>query len=299
MNKKAEISTTVLISVVILIISAVIIFYFLYGADLATLTDEQICYNSVVARSSVLTSLDLIPLNCKTTYYCITKDGSCEIMNVPKIIKVQTSDDVYKAIAEKMANCWSMFGAGKINYVGSELEHNIYCSNCYQIGFDDSLNMFPNNEIDKKELYRYLSMKKVSGKEITYLEYLVGIPNAQAIEDGLNSVDSNYGKISIGKQYYVVMGTITDISKLETAGLGVAGFVTGTLLVSVSSVITGGAAIPFWVLVLGAGVGGGTGYLAATISQGESGQKFLTPTLIEANSEDYAKLNCSSIVTLA
>lgn len=302
MKKKGEVNM-VLVSIIILVISAGIVLWLYFRADLTGLTNEQICYNSVVMKSSSAISANVIPLNCKTSYVCVTKDGSCEIMTSPKIIKVENSDDVYKAIAEKMASCWSTFGAGKLDYVKGDLSHNLYCSNCYQMGFDDSLDMFPNSEIDKRELYRYLSSYNVSGTDSTYLEYLIGLQSAQTIENSLDSVDSDFGTINIGKQYFVTMGAFSDISAWKTGALGAAAAGGTFVLAAVVSAVTGGVAIPGILLLVAGGAavagGGATGYFVGTIVEEDSGKQFLTPTLVEANSEDYSKLKCSSIETLA
>lgn len=300
MNKKGEINW-ILVTFIVLIASVVIIFLFWDKLDLATLTDEQVCYNSVVQRSSIIEISDLLekasPLNCKTGYVCISKDGTCEKMISPKIIKIENSDDVYKAISEKMVSCWSTFGAGKLDYVGGDLTNNLYCSNCYQIGFDDSVDMFANDKIEKRELYRYLSSKDVSGTDSTYLEYLIGLQSAEIIENSLDSAGSEFGTISVGKQYFIVTGAFSDISKWKTTILGGAAAV-GTF--TILTLVTGGVAIPGLLLIVAAtGVaGGGAGYFVGVVAQGDSGQTFLAPTLVEATSEDYTKLKCASIETL-
>ena len=300
-NRRGEISTATLITIIVVIASFVIILVLYFRADLSGLTDEQVCYNSVVARSSSAITANVIPLNCKTSYICITKDGTCEIMTSPTIIEVENPDDVDNALAEKMANCWSIFGAGKLNYVGEDFSSNLYCSNCYQVGFDNSLDMFSNNEIEKRELYRYLASKNVSGTDTTYLEYLIGLQSAQTIENSLDSVGSEFGTIGIGKQYYITMGIFSDVAAWKTAAVTGLTLVGGTLTLLTVSVLTGGTVtVPLVILAVSiAGAGGGaTGYFVGTIIE-ESGTQFLTPTLIEANSEDYSKLKCASINTLA
>lgn len=303
MKKSGAIELQTLITILVVIASFTIILFLIFRADLGGLTDEQICYNSVVARSSNVIATNVIPLNCKTNYLCITKDGTCEMMTSPTIVEVKNSDDVYDILSEKMANCWSTFGAGKLNYVGEDIKSNLYCSNCYQVGFDDSLDMFPENEIDKRELYRYLASKNVSGTDATYLEYLIGLQSANVIEEKLDSAGSGFGTIIVGKQYYITMGIFSNIAEWKYAvstGAVAAGVFT---FLTISAVVTGGATIPAVLLILGgagaAASGGAAGYFVGTIAEGDSGQQFLTPTLIEANSEDYSKLKCASINTLA
>lgn len=301
MKKNGEISTEVIVGFIILITSVMIIFVFWNRLEISKVADETLCYNSVVERSAMTDLLkNKVPLNCKTGYYCISKDGTCEIMSSStNIIKVETSDDVYNAIAEKMASCWSEFGEGKYDYIGKETSKNFYCSNCYQIGFDDSLSAFFNDEIDKRELYRFMSKTNVSETDTTYLDYLIGV-NAETIEQGLNSASSDFGSIKIGKQYIIVMGIYSNIDEWKTTAIGTVEGV-GLFALLALTFGTGGAAAPILILAGAASgvAGGASGYLVGAINHGDSGQQFLTPTLIEANSEDYSKLNCASITTLS
>ena len=305
-NRRGDITMPVLIGIIILIASVALIFIFWDRLDLGNVGDETLCYNSVISRASVLElSKDIAApaLNCKTGYYCISKDGTCEMMSSStNIIKVETADDVYGAISEKMASCWSQFGEGRYDYIGEKLSKSLYCSNCYQIGLDDSLDMFSEGKIDQRELYRYMSKTNVSGTDSSYLDYLIGI-NAETIENGLDSAGSEFGSFNIGKQYFVVMGIYSDIAEWKTAVLGGATAVGVFSLLTLTTIVTGGAAIPGILVIVGAtgagAVGGAAGYFVGTIAEGESGQQFLTPTLVETNSQDYSNLNCSSIATLS
>src|SRR4030043_1597502 len=166
-SKKADITTQQIVLLIILIASFAVILFFIFRLNLGKTSVEEVCHNSVVSRSSSVLPEESIPLNCQTTYICITKDGSCEKMSGSfEKKKVATSDEVYSVLANKMADCWWMFGEGKLNYVGEDLlSGNLYCSICSQLAFDNSLNdIFSNGEIDKKNLYDYLSKTNISGK---------------------------------------------------------------------------------------------------------------------------------------
>jgi hypothetical protein len=310
MNKKGEISSTAIILIIFLVVGIGVSLLFIYRANFSEITDETVCSNSVIQRSTILgLSKDTVApsLNCKTGYYCISKDGTCEIMSSStEIIKVETSDDVYKEIANKMVSCWRMFGEGKLDYAGERVDKYFYCSNCYQIGFDNSLNMFANEEIQERELYRYLSSYNVSGTDSTYLEYLIGV-NAEAMEGNVYKADANFKTFKLGKQYFITTGIYSNIAAWKTGVLGaaVAGgtFVAVAGISAVVSFFTGGLAVPGILLIIGGTAatvtGGAAGYFAGVIVQGDSGQQFYSPKLIEANSEEYASLKCSSINTLA
>jgi hypothetical protein len=302
MNKKGDINLGMVIGIVILISSFLVVFIFYSRANLKEGVDEQVCYASVVTRSEALSltkDLAAPALNCRTGYYCISKDGTCEIMNpsTTEIIKVENSDDVYREIAKKMVSCWDMYGAGKLNYVGEKISENIYCSICYQVGFDDSLTMFANKTIQQRELYRYLSRTNISGTDTTYLKYLLGFDNFTEMENKIYSEEGGFGNLTLGKQYFIMMGIYNNVAEWKIA------LIQGALYAGSFALLaaTAGAATPVILLgtTLSLGVGGVGGYFSGVFMEGETGQRFLTPILVEPNSEQYRNLKCVSIETSA
>jgi hypothetical protein len=170
------------------------------------------------------------------------------------------------------------------------------------MGFDNSLDMFSNEEIDERELYRYLSQVNVSGADTTYLKYLIGV-NAETMEQNIYLADAEFKKLEIGKQYFITTGIYSDVAEWKTAVIGGATAVGAFGIAAIVSIVTGGVAVPGIFLIVGAtiaaGGGAGAGYYVGTIADGDSGQQFLTPTLVEANSEAYESLKCTSILTLS
>ena len=213
MFKKGELTTEQIVLLIILIASFAVILFFLLKLNLGQETDTEICHNSVVTRGTSIIPTDALPLKCKKQYVCISLDGSCEAMTKPDdLIKVKTEEDVYKALAEDMADCWWMFGEGKVNYAGSEVDPKLYCSLCSQIAFDDSVkNLFGNQDsFDKKNLYDYLAKTKRSDGQ-TYLGYL----NLQ----GFEGYSGEYGEVDLTKQHYSLMGITSDVSTWGWIGL--------------------------------------------------------------------------------
>lgn len=294
--KKGEITTQQIVLLIVLIASFAIILFFLLRLNLGKTSESEVCHNSVVTRSAGVVPKESIPLNCKTNYLCLTKDGSCEKMTSPEIKKVKTQNEVYDVLANEMADCWWQFGEGKLNYVEKDLlSNNMYCSICSQMSFDNSLDMFPGGEIDKKDFYDYLAKTNMSDKGVSYLDYLNGIKSSQDIKTTLSGSSSDFGKINLGKQYYIVMGVVSDVSVLKWVGAGVlAG--AGVAVI----IMTGGLGTPaVLTIAIGASAGGAGGYFAGTMIKGETGNSYMTPTIIEANSKDYEALKCKDIKTLA
>jgi hypothetical protein len=289
-KKKGEMTTEQIVLLIVLIVSFAVILFFLFRLNLGKTTDQEACHNSVALRGSGVLPKESVPLNCKTQYICISKDGSCESMTSPQIEKAKTKDEVYSLLANHMADCWWMFGEGKLNYVKDQLTGNLYCSICSQVAFDNSIDFFSNNEIDQKDFYTYLAKTNLSGKDTSYLEYLTGLNNVAAIE----GTSFKFEQISLNKQQYIVMGIINQVGVATWIGTGIAAGV-GIAL----AVITGGASIPATVAILGgATVGGAAGYFAGTTIKGESNQEFLTPVIVEANSDKFNALKCQAIKTL-
>jgi hypothetical protein len=217
-------------------------------------------------------------------------------MTSPQIETAKTKDEVYSLLANHMADCWWMFGEGKLNYVKDQLTGNLYCSICSQVAFDNSIDFFPNNEIDQKDFYTYLANTNLSGKDTSYLEYLTGVKNLNSAQIKMNGtgIPVNFGKISLNKQQYIVMGIINQVGVITWVGAGVA--VGAGIAIAI---LTGGASIPATVAILGgSAIGGTAGYFAGTTIKGESNQDFLTPTIVEANSDKFNALKCESIKTL-
>ncbi len=317
-KKKGEITTQQIVILTILIVSFIVILFLLFRLNLGKQTSVDLCRNSVILKGKSILPKDTIKLDCYRGYKCLTFDGSCEGLNNPEVAKVKTANEIYKNLADEMAQCWSMFGEGKVNYVGEDLTKNNYCSICSQIIFDNSLseiNEFSGGKISKDVLYDYLSKTKMSNGKITYAQYIFGTNDIEKLksESQKNGVGT-FGTIPTGNQFFVVMGITSGVSSWEWAGIG---GVSGSATVGVGivlSAITLGTPIG-WVagtVVVGMGVLGAAGgaifsdsaaellkpeILAITVSGNGISNKFMAPTLVEANSEKFKALNCKEILT--
>ncbi len=284
-NKKGELTTQQIVTMIILIASFSIILFLLMRLELGEITDKELCRNSVISRGSSVLPEDSIPLRCQRSYVCLSSDKTCEQMTKPDLKKVEAKEEVYEVLAKEIADCWWMFGEGELNYVGGDFIPEMYCSICSQIAFDDSITFFEQGKIDKQDFYNYLSTTRMAGKEINYAEYLYGS------NDVLTIFNNNYGRpISLNSQYYVLTGMTSDVSKLSAVVIGASvgtaalifgpasGFVAGTLLIG----------------------GGGTGgYMIGPIISDAIGNHQIPPIVVEVGSEEYNSLGCKSIATLA
>ncbi len=316
MNKKAELTTQQLVTLIILIVSFVVILFLLFRLNLGKETESELCHNSVIMRGSAVVLEDAVPLDCSRKYICITKDGSCKSMTKPEIKKVKTDSDVYKVLADEMANCWWMFGEGKIDYVGKTLFRNNYCSICSQISFDDNLTKIPAfslGQLNQNLFYNYLVNENYTEGE-TYSEYLFGTKDLNEFKKQLKlnqSQEINFGTIDFSKQYFVVMGIVNEPQEVWKWGSGSVGATIGLKGLAVGLIKLGVLSSNPIGWIAGAVIVGGTTavgvfsqlsypeILAINVEGDGINNQFMAPTIIEAESDKFEALNCQEIITTA
>jgi len=309
MSKKGELTTQQIIILIVLLISFIVILYFLFRLNIGKSSEEEICHNSIVMKGNPILSKGDVSINCKRAYVCLSKDGSCEAMTNPEIKKVgDNPEETYKVLADEMAGCWWMFGEGKINYVGKDFKENFYCSICSQLAFDNSLSDIEefNESLDERVFYKYLEENEISEGQ-TYLNYL-GLNSVEQIEETLSQEGGSFGTFEFSKQYFIMTGIYSEVGVWKwVAGLAAVGAVAGGI---VATPFTGGAsaiggvvfakAVLLGSISLGAVAGGFAGeYLGTAVSGDGVDNDFLSPVILEANSEEFAAFNCKDIMSLA
>ena len=214
MMKRGELTSQQLVTIIILIISFAVILILIFKLNLGQESDKEICHNSVVMNSKSKNPFISGALDCKTNYVCISGGGKCENFNPSNTIKIdinqgkeKVKNDIMKAVANEMSDCWWMFGEGKVDYVGFDLGNkitgNLACSLCSIIGFDEKIQ---NDEklkegINYEQFYNYLeSTEKENGKN--YLSYLYGVQTFEKVEEMIQINPQE--QIDFKKQYYVL-----------------------------------------------------------------------------------------------
>jgi hypothetical protein len=295
-NKKGEMTTQQIVVLIILIVSFAILLFFIMKLSFGSETEKEVCHNSVVTRGSAIVPTEVTPLDCQRQYICITADKDCDArLTNPIKKKVETKDELYEVLAIELTDCWWMFGEGKVNYVGKDYFENLYCSICSQIAFDSSIkDLMEGDSFSKEDFYRYMALTNMSGSSQTYSDYLFGTNDLTEISAG-----TSFGEINLeGTQYYSFMGITSEVGKLHWVGTGA--LIVGALAMAIP---TGGSSLMAVAIVTtGATVGGIIGgaitqKYVSTLKEGDSGNDYLLPTLIEAGSEEFNQLNCDYIVT--
>ncbi len=203
MEKRGELTTTQIVTLIILIASFAIILIFIFVLDLGGEEKKEICHNSVLisGKSKGLAG----NVDCTTNYVCISGGEDCEGFSFDVKEKVDLQiDEVMRKIAEEMTDCWWMFGEGKVDY-GNVGDSSVKYAVCSTIKFDKDIEskFF---EISYKEFYEFLESEKFSDTE-TFFSYIYGIVEIENLEfeEGFDiNVEENV--IDFSKRYSAVTG---------------------------------------------------------------------------------------------
>lgn len=191
--EKKGIAQTTVVGVILLIIGVGILLMFLYRIQYSELAATEVCRESVTLRAASLGATykfaELVPLNCKTSKICITNGGECKSNFPGETIltkKVKTSNDISKAIADQVLNCWDMMGQGRLGLISEDIwtkfgagNTGAYCVICSRIALDKET---LKTDMDKADVYSYMATRTVPGKDFTYAQYIAqGSPTGVAI----------------------------------------------------------------------------------------------------------------------
>jgi hypothetical protein len=211
-NKIGEMTTQQLVMLIVLIVSFVIILFLIFRLNLGGTTDAEICHNSVVLKGQ--SDLTSGPLDCKTDYICISGGGDCSEFSSSAQIKIDAENktQIMEAIADEMANCWYMFGEGKIDYGSGFLSKSVSCGICSIISFDNNI-QDKTKEISYAEFYDYLKNTKKDSSQ-TYLYYLYKVNDLQDIGDKEYFGFDMGEKIETSQKYSLITGVDMNVKVL-------------------------------------------------------------------------------------
>jgi hypothetical protein len=207
-DKKGELTTQKLVTIIVLITSFVIILFLLFRLNWGATTADEICHNSVVLKSK---GKGLVGgLDCKTSYVCISGGGDCEGINPTETIDVSFSGEdeiikkeIMKAMADEMADCWWMFGEGELAYLGTDFQGD-HCAICSIVKFDGAIQE-KFSEITYSEFYNYLLVTEKSNTK-SYLKYLYGVFSLDSVQEFNRKVDIDSEKIITTEKFVIVTG---------------------------------------------------------------------------------------------
>ena len=308
MNKKGELSSSQLVTIIILIVSFAVILIFFYIFNFKGEVTKESCRNSVVLRGTAL-SKSVVQLQCETKDVCFSKTGNCDSAKKgTEVIKVADKTALMNELGTLMYDCWWQMGEGKVDYRASGIGNSeSYCAVCNSVKFDSSVkNSGDMNSISLADLYGSLQNRRVQNKDMNYLQYLYGFNNLQAVRDNILAVSQNYGKqIDIDNQKLdLADGDLALITALTKSGwaIPIAGGVGGGVVGGATGYFVSGALVASgpvgW--VVGAGIAGGAA-IAGTIAykSTENDVAYMPPAFYGYNSADFKGLNCKEFSTLS
>ena len=228
-QKRAELTTQQIVLLIILITSFAVILILFFRLDLGgEETQKEICHNSVVLKGKgTLAKLAAGggSLDCRTNYVCISGGGKCEGINPTETKKINLIDSekpedikknkeaIMEVIADEMADCWWMFGEGKIDYGGSwdsKLETIVpwskyNCAVCSDLKFDKII-QDKIQEINYNEFYIFLNSNKKDDSQ-TYLKYLYDSNSFDVVKSKLEVKDKDFkfSKSFLTKERFVII----------------------------------------------------------------------------------------------
>jgi hypothetical protein len=202
---KAEITTSTIISIVILILGFGLVLLVFTQINWRGDVDMQVCHESVILRAStpnVLGAQNLVPLKCKTNKICVssssnvlgTGTGECdEFKNIEKeeieTVKVNNKDQIEKLLANEIVDCWSMLGEGKVNLFSQSWANSglgtVYptCIICSRVAFNSENLEEKKINLENVDILRYMFENKMPGEEFSYYRYLAGEGGLVSVED--------------------------------------------------------------------------------------------------------------------
>jgi hypothetical protein len=202
-KKKAEMSSTMLVSVILLVISFGILILVISKLNFNTQSEYETCHLSVVERGSLLDVFNLkeaAPLSCRTKKICvrgdelIDKEKCGEFENVKSVdyANVKSNDQVEKLISEEMVTCWRMMGEGRISlYSDVSADYGIgdvssNCVICSRIAFNEKTLEKKGVGLKDINVLNYMITHKIPGQNMSYYSYLSGdSPVKISVKDNL------------------------------------------------------------------------------------------------------------------
>lgn len=230
-NKKGEVDAQIL-KIILVIAAFLIIILLVIRFNFTKSIGDNVCRASISlqAKGGIIGGIanNAFSANCKTNYVCISGGKKCLGINPTETIKVDASDknEIMKAIADEMVDCWWAYGEGKMNFVeGAAFSYTRKCAVCSKIVFDKSIQEKYPEGISYKDFYNFLLVAKKSSFE-TYSQYLyntIYLDNIQLalekttaqktfphVKSYLYSPDKTFRNIGFSEPNYLIIASMKD-----------------------------------------------------------------------------------------
>jgi hypothetical protein len=204
-GKKATISVSFLISMILLIMGFVVLLIFYFNMGGTGEIDRTICHESVLLRATLPSIIEnYVPLKCKTNKICITSGKLNDLLPLSKgcedfkgekgitNVRVSNEDQIAQIYAQEMLACWETLGEGKASLFNQYAPQtfgigSVYptCVICTRIALDKEKVKLPNFDLSKVDVSKYMLTHKIPGKNISYFEYMANENGKVSIKDSI------------------------------------------------------------------------------------------------------------------
>jgi hypothetical protein len=190
-NKKADITSKQLITVIILVGSFLVILGFIFLSPFDE-GNREVCHQSLVLRSGVNTGIlptaDIVPLRCTTEKICIRTSSSEKCIdsfgnstkeNPVQFKKVIDRTDILDVLAEAHYDCHVLVGEGNLDFEPHGWTDNPYGLICSRISFSNGTRKILSEhggDISFLELYKHMSKKQTKNNG-NYLQFIYNVKN--------------------------------------------------------------------------------------------------------------------------
>ncbi len=228
MKKRGELTSSQIVSLIILIISFLVLLGFLFLPDLIGQSEEEVCRLSILERATIpQVTQAYAPIKCHTEKICFSLNGEdclplrgeekVKKLNLPKSYE-SAANVIEKITAEKMYDCWSITGKGRLDLFNGDKSPNVVtnllsgsvsvkeanakCIICSRLALSEVVKS-EQNILNQINLYDYLKNEKVPGTADTFLETFTdkqvqAYPNEFLSEIGkASSKKSSDGQVAI------------------------------------------------------------------------------------------------------
>ena len=302
MDRKGELTSQQLVTIIVLIISFGVILVFFFMLDFKSDVGKEACHNSVVLRGTSPLGKESVRLNCQTESVCLTRGAKCSAApSDARIVKVNTKEELHRELGLMMYDCWWQMGQGKVDYQPKGWGDNNYCVICNRIYVDDSIKKDTStekmSEVSMLDFYKYLQTTKVPNGKQTYTQHLYGLSSLDGVNSALKEQKIDlYGEkynLAFDKGYALVTSMKKGGSWRGAVGFGLIGAVAGIGIVAWPIGATSTAVI--------IGLGGGGGLTAGGIggfAVSGGGVDYITPTYYPYTEQTLKELNCDEFSSL-
>lgn len=226
-NKKGGVDwfvVTIIIAILTLVVFVLIAVFFPFSEVI----DRAACKESVVLRATlpgnVIDAKQVISLRCKTQKICVTTKssgkGTCtnlgkdfDTMRLTGSTVALKQEQIKMFLSREMADCWEMFGEGKLQIFSRDFEATGFISRgiiCDKIEFDNTILEGKEPIIAVNGLIEYMATHKVPNQNFSYMDYLRNTPEgdsaAKLYGSFLNTGVDNKEKYSKNTDIYSLKG---------------------------------------------------------------------------------------------